>query len=69
MNLIIGVLCGLVVGLLIGLIIGISSGRKKTVSKVKQILKQENIEIDLDHVLNKKHAGTVKEDFFEIPSS
>jgi hypothetical protein len=68
MDIIIGVAGGLIVGIILGMVFGMKSAKKSTVMKVKQILKQEKVEIDIDHALDKKHAGTVKEDFFEIQS-
>jgi gas vesicle protein len=68
MDIMIGVAAGLVVGIIVGLILGVKSGKKSTVAKVKQILKQEKVDINIDQALNKKNAGTVKEDFFEIQS-
>ena len=68
MDIILGVAAGLIVGVIIGLILGIKSGKKRTVTKVKQILKQEKVDINIDQALNKKNAGMVKEDFFEIQS-
>lgn len=69
MELIIGIGAALVVGFITGLILGLSNGKKGIIAKVKQILKQENITINLDEALDRKNAGKVKEDFFEIPSS
>lgn len=69
MELIFGIGAALVVGFITGLILGLSNGKKGIIAKVKQILKQENITINLDEALDRKNAGKVKEDFFEIPSS
>jgi hypothetical protein len=69
MEIIIGAVVGLVLGLIIGLVFGLANGKKSITTKVKHILKKENIAIDLDQVLDKKHAKVVKEDFFEIPTS
>jgi len=69
MEIIIGVIIGLVVGLIIGLVLGLANGKKSITAKVKQLLKQENIAVDLDQILDKKKAGKIKEDFFEIPTS
>ena len=69
MELIIGIGAALVVGFITGLVLGLSNGKKGIIAKVKQILKQENITINLDEALDRKNAGKVKEDFFEIPSS
>jgi uncharacterized membrane-anchored protein YhcB (DUF1043 family) len=69
MEIIIGVIIGLVAGFIIGIIIGLANGKKSITAKVKQILKKEKIDLNLDQVLDKKHAEKVKEDFFEIPTS
>jgi hypothetical protein len=69
MEIIIGIVSGLVLGLIVGLVIGQVNGKKSIIVKVKQILKQENIAINLDQMLDKKNAGKIKEDFFEIPTS
>jgi hypothetical protein len=69
MEIIIGAVVGLVLGLIIGFILGLAKGKKGITTRVKQILKKENIDINLDELLDKKHAAVVKEDFFDIPTS